>query len=226
MSRDVEEALRLRIAAVPADEEANTALVVHLIASSRYRAADAEWRAALARIRRARALGHHDAAMCLAVAEAWLARSEVARARSVFSELPPPDGTSELGHAARMFAHRLGDAEEAMLLGESVYPQAVPLAQRWVAPRLLPPTNLKGFGLREWFPGRVVERTNAGVLLVVATPATTPSARMVVEKEVTLGEWRLAAGCAPSPADTYLEVGTYEDDALCILVDLKHPGSP
>jgi hypothetical protein len=199
----------------------NGRLVTFLIEQSRFREAESEWHEALERLDPDGSLVRSSSLLALNVhrwvVKAWLERGEVERARRAFDAIPP----GLVGDTPRLWelGQQLQDAEEVRLLGESVYPASVPMEMRWTRPRFLEPLNQNGKRLREWFPGRVVHSSSKHVRVVVATPELEPAARRVVVRELSTKQWREYTCQESLPgADTFIEVGTYEDEAVRIVL--------
>jgi tetratricopeptide (TPR) repeat protein len=217
--RRAEEAFRKAVELDPANPWWNGRLVTFLIEQSRFRAAEEEWRALQERVDPdgAQVRGPSLALnMHRWVVQAWLDRGEVERARRVFNAIPLHVISEH--RKLQELRHRLEDAEEVRQLGESVYPAGTPMEARWRESLYLERVNPHGAPLREWFPGRVVHASSRGVRVVVATPDARPEARQVVVRELTRDQWRRATGGTALPrADSFIEVGTYEDDLLRIV---------
>ncbi|WP_426748626.1 hypothetical protein VZQ01_19395 [Myxococcus faecalis] len=216
-----EEAFRKAVELDPTNPWWNGRLVTFLIEQSRFRAADGEWEQALERVDPAGTVVREGAALALNmhrwVVTSWLQRGEVARARKAFDTIPLE--VVERQEVLKRLRQRLADAEEAVQLGESVYPASVPVTLRWKKPLFLDVRNENGSTLREWFPGRVVHASRHEVQLVVATPEVDPLERQVVSKTLSREQWAHAARTQALPKeDTFIEVGTYEDEALRIVL--------
>lgn len=191
----------------------NGRLVTYLIENARYRSAESEWRAAIdrvdpdgERVRSSPWLARH---LHRWVVEAWLGRGEVARAREVFQEIPSAF-VAEFSGLAKL-EHRLLDAEDVVALGASVHPPGMPIGERWKAHQL-PEQDSKERRRLEWFPGRVVEASATGVVLVFAVPAADPTQRRVLRKRLSAEEWRVAGSCPPETAHGYVEIGSYGEE--------------
>jgi tetratricopeptide (TPR) repeat protein len=194
----------------------NSRLVTFLIRRARFRNASAEWRAALRRVdpdgRRVRENTRLAMHFHRWVVQDWLEYGEVAEARSAFDVIPPIVVRTE--YHLRRLGERLEDIEEALKLGDSVYPEYIDIERRWQRPFVLP-RAFNGKQLVKWFPGRVVTADATGVTLLVAT---TDKSRMVVN-HLDASEWA-AAGWGASPAESngyFVEVGVYGDHELKIM---------
>ena len=216
-----EAAFRKAVELDPTNPWWNGRLVTFLIEQSRFRAADKEWHEAQARvdpdgtqIRQGPSLALH---LHRWVTEKWLERGEVGRARDVFNAIPLR--LLDRKESLKTLRQRLEDAEEVRLLGEPVYPASFPVQLRWKRPQYLEPSNARGSRLKEWFPGRVLQATPHEVRVVVATPEVSPTERQVVVKELTREQWHRASESIALPrADTFIEVGMYEDELLRIVL--------
>ncbi|MCP3137039.1 tetratricopeptide repeat protein [Pyxidicoccus xibeiensis] len=216
-----EEAFREAIRLDPANPWWNGRLVTFLIGQSRFRAAEQEWRALQERVDPDGTQVRQGPSLALNlhrwVVDSWLERGEVERARMVFNAIP----MDVVGQHDKLqeLRQKLEDAEEVRQLGEPVYPASVPVELRWKKARFLERVNGHGSPLKEWFPGRVVKATSQVVSVVVVTPETVPQSRQVVVKEVSREQWRRATGSKDLPrTDTFIEVGSYEDGSLSIVL--------
>lgn len=136
----------------------------------------------------------------------WLALGYVAEARDVLDQVPGVWREQE--PELRMVEHLVRDAEEALELGESVYPAGTPVEERWV-PRVTPDTNGHGSRRTRWWPGRVLAGRPDGVDFVAADPQT----RMAYRATVTGSEWCEMADQLPERARGFIEVAEYADGA-------------
>ncbi len=214
-----EEAFRKAIRLDPGNPWWNGRLMTFLIEQSRFRAAEEEWRALQERVDPDGTQVRCGPSLALNVhrwvVQSWLDRGEVERARRVFNAVPLEVVREH--RKLQELRQRLMDAEEARQLGEPVYPASTPVELRWKEPLHLERVNPHGALLREWFPGRVVRASPRSISVVVATPEVGPVSRQVVVKELTRDQWRRATGSTALPrADTFIEVGTYEDGLLRI----------
>jgi tetratricopeptide (TPR) repeat protein len=189
----------------------NTRLVTFLIRQARFRDAEQAWTESLDRLDPNGDIIQYDLHLALHVHRwvvgAWLDAGEVARARRVFSLIPETICTQHSRLEA--LALRLQDSEEAIALGESVYPAGMPPIERWRQPDYVPPTSPENLPLRAWYPGRVLSRDAKGVRVVVATPASDPSSRAVVESHLTNTEWNAAGGRALDESNPYIILAVY-----------------
>jgi tetratricopeptide (TPR) repeat protein len=221
-----EAALRDAVALEPMNAWFNGRLVTFLIGQTRFLEARREWLDALGRVdptgeivRRNPWLARH---LHRWVVSAWLDHAEVEIAREAFDMIPRH--VLEEDWDLRSLQDRLRDAEEARSLGESVYPASIPVEDRWGGPRVVPPRSGTGATLRAWYPGRVVQGTENGVVLVFATPADDPGARRVKVRELTEQEWARAARTRPEDASGFVEIGSYLDgDLLIVSLDERAP---
>lgn len=117
----------------------------------------------------------------------WLDHGEVQHARTVFDEVPSE--VVEREEDLKILQWRLQDAEEAVALGESVYPSSTPPSSRWTAPQIPP-----GEGLMSWSPGRVVSANKHAVAVVIATVRDGKPQKQVVESRITAKQWVAAGG--------------------------------
>ena len=138
-----------------------------------------------------------------AVARRWLELGRVEDAREVVDEIPMPwrRDREELRDLDRWIA----SCEQALRLGESVYPSSTPLAERWQAPRALPPRRA-GHALVDWAPGRVIAASAAEVTVILAP---TPDDAQQVTYDAQ--RWRLLTGDPAEDAGGYVEHGRYAD---------------
>jgi hypothetical protein len=156
------------------------------------------------------------------VVTTWLDHAEIELAREAFDMIPR--SVVEKDWDLRALQERLRDAEEARDLGESVYPASIPIDERWAGPRVIPQRSATGAVLRAWYPGRVVQGTDEGVVLVFATTSENSSSRRVKIKELTGQEWSRAARTRPEDATGFVEIGSYLDDDLLIMsIDERTP---
>lgn len=137
------------------------------------------------------------------VARRWIAVGRLADAREVISEIP--ERWLEQEAELRGLVQVLATQEQALRLGESVYPASTPLASRWEIPRGLRPTRA-GKSLRQWAPGRVIEASSAAVTVVVA-PTPDEAQQLTFKAE----EWSSLSGELAEDAAGFFELGTYED---------------
>jgi hypothetical protein len=137
------------------------------------------------------------------VARRWLELGRIEDAREVLSEVPQP----WLGQEAelRELDALVASHQQALIVGESVYPASAPLDDRWRRPRSLPLTRA-GRALERWAPGRVVEASAAEVTVVVAP---TPDDAQQLTFDATT--WRQLTGDPAQDAAGYFELGAYDD---------------
>ena len=136
------------------------------------------------------------------VARRWMALGRLEEAREVLTEVPQRwlDQEAEL----RELLELLTAQQQALTLGESVYPSSVPLAARWKPPRSLRQLRA-GRHLLQWAPGRVVQASAAEVTVVVA-PTSEEAQQLTFEAE----HWQRIAGEPAEDAEGFFELGTYE----------------
>lgn len=202
----------------------NARLITFLIEHARYLAATREWREALERVdptgERVASdgwLAHH---FHYWVVEAWLEEGQIELARDAFDAIPA-DIVLDSPNLCRL-EERLLDAEEAHVLGESVYPASIPVGDRWIAPRSpLPERSVSGARRLAWYPGRVIDTHDDAVMIVFATPSPDPAARRVKVRELTAADWSASARSRP---EGFFELASYEDGTVAILpIDDRAP---
>lgn len=135
------------------------------------------------------------------VACRWLALGRLADVREVLAEVPQRwlDQEPELRDLVQVVTAQ----EQALALGESVYPASVPIAVRWRHPQSLPPSR-SGHPLLAWAPGRIVGATTTAVTVVVA-PTPDEAQQLSFDAET----WRRIAGEAAENASGFFELGSY-----------------
>lgn len=182
----------------------NARHVTFLIRGGRFTDAEAAWGRALdavdpdrARVGGSSWLARHFHRW---VVQAWLDAGEVERARRVFDEVPRAvverDGTLE------GLAWRLRDAEEAVELTDSVYPASTRPEDRWVRPQL--PV---GSSAETWAPGRVLDASRKGVVVLLATPGAHGPLRALQKASLSPAQWReVGWGCRPEEACGFFEL--------------------
>lgn len=138
------------------------------------------------------------------VCRQWLALGYVQQARSVLNEIDP----RWLGSERDLSELRtlVEDHEEALRLGESVYPAEVPQQERWHEPRVLDARDADKHNLRQWWPGRVLEAHADEVIAVIAHRET----RLAQQVTFTGEEWRRFANQPAEDAEGFFELGEYE----------------
>lgn len=145
------------------------------------------------------------------VTTAWLDAGEIARARAVLDVVPSEilDSDDDL----RALQWRLADAEEAELLGDSVHPPGVPMAQRWQQPARVAQRGPGKQRLVSCLPARVVEAHEDEAVLVVGV--TTGDQRELRRVTLTPSEWEEGGGWCPlEEAAGYLYLARYDGGAL------------
>jgi tetratricopeptide (TPR) repeat protein len=201
---EAERAFRKAVELKPNHPWYNGRLVTFLIEQARFRDADQEWRDTLERMdptgegvmRSPWLVGELHAW----VVKAWLRFGEVRRARATFDSIPSylVDQTPELGQ----LEEQLEDAEEAVALGESVYPSATPLRERWVQPQAVVANHAEdGAPLRAWYPGRIAAVDDTGVHLALAVPDEDPDQRRLIARTLTHEEWKKLGWSSASEAE-------------------------
>jgi tetratricopeptide (TPR) repeat protein len=136
------------------------------------------------------------------VARRWLAVGQLEDARGVLSEIP--DLWLEEEEELRRLRDLIASQEQAMALGEDVYPVSTPLEARWKTPRALRPKRA-GKPLETWAPGRVVEASATEVTVVVA-PTPEEAQQITYDAE----SWQRLAGEPAEDAAGFFELGIYE----------------
>ena len=136
------------------------------------------------------------------VARRWLAVGRLDDAREVLSEVPERWLAEEA--ELRELLQVLTAQEQALALGESVYPASTPVEARWSHPRSLRSVR-SGRQLIAWAPGRVVEALPTAVTVVVA-PTPDEAQQLTFDAET----WRHMAGELAEDADGFFELGSYE----------------
>ena len=139
------------------------------------------------------------------IVNAYLVVGDCHRARKVFNTIPP-DVIRVIGQQLKQ---TLEDSEEAERLYTSVYPSYVPMALRWISPRLSPDTYLDN-QLKEWFPGRVSldECSETSVIVTWVEPHT----QRVFCKTFDRDHWIEFGGIIPKDENPFfLEIATYQN---------------
>ena len=136
------------------------------------------------------------------VARRWLAVGRLDDAREVLSEVPERWLAEEA--ELRELLQVLTAQEQALALGESVYPASTPVEARWSHPRSLRSVR-SGRPLIAWAPGRVVEARPTAVTVIVA-PTPDEAQQLTFDAE----SWRRLAGEPAEDADGFFELGSYE----------------
>ncbi len=182
----------------------NSRLVTFLISQARYQDAEQEWMEALDRVDPDRVRIREDERLALNfhrwVVRAWLDNGEISRARKAFDEIPDELIAKDAG--LRNLAWRLEDAEEALELGESVYPAGLPVPERWRRPDAVSPVAPDGSPLQGWFPGRILEADPEQVTVVLAVPEPEPQKRRVIRTSLSAEEWQQYGGWGLLPEVT------------------------
>jgi hypothetical protein len=144
------------------------------------------------------------------VCRQWLALGYVQQARSVLDEIDPR--WLEHEHELTELRTLVEDHEEALRLGESVYPAEVPQHERWQKPRVLDARNASKSTLRRWWPGRVLEARPSEVVVVIAEPSTRLAQQVIFNEQ----EWRDAANQPAEDAEGFFELGEYDGGARIV----------
>lgn len=136
------------------------------------------------------------------VARRWLALGRLDEAREVISEIPE----RWLAEEAELhdLVQSLTAQEQALALGEAVYPASTPIEARWRSPRNLRPSR-SGRALVSWAPGRVVEASPAAVTVVVA-----PTPDDAQQLTFDAASWERMAGDPAEDSGGFFELGIYE----------------
>lgn len=233
--KDAEHAFRKAVELRPDHPWYNGRLVTFLIDQARFRAAEEEWHLALERMDPD---GENVAkSPWLAkeahrwVVKAWLRFGEVRRAREVLDDIPEERFSDEPWY--QDLREAVEDAEEALLLGESVYPSTTRMNERWIVPRevlMLAPDH---HALRSWFPGRVMSSDADGIHLVLAVPGESAEKRRLISRTLTLDEWQRHALPAPhagvDPEEgrfVYLAIYEHASDPQGLVRILPQPERP
>jgi tetratricopeptide (TPR) repeat protein len=136
------------------------------------------------------------------VARRWLAAGCLGEAREVMSEVPLH--WLEQENELRTLIETITAQEQSMVLGESVYPTNVPVADRWNVPKALKQKRA-GHLLMMWAPGRVVAANAEGVTVIVA-PTPTEAQQLTFDPT----SWQRMAGEPAEDAEGFFELGGYE----------------
>lgn len=210
--KDAESAFREAVKLRPDHPWYNGRLVTFLIEQARFRAAREEWYAALERMdpdRENVALSPWLAKESHRwVVKAWLRFGEVARAREVLDDIPEESFAQERWYLE--IRQAVEDAEEAIRLGESVYPSSTAMSERWIVPREVLMRAPAGCELRSWFPGRVAGIDEDGVHLALAVPQDEAQKRRLISRTLTPEEWRRHAHIE-AKEERFVFLAIYED---------------
>lgn len=191
----------------------NSRLITSLVDQARVRDAETAWRATLRQVDPTGDRTERDPWVASQlhrwVAEAWLRRGEVKRARAVLDTLSSralrEQGIPEL-------LHRLQDSEEAVALAESVRPPGMAIGQRGTT--VLSERDSHGRQRLRWFAGRVLGVGEAGVEVVYAEPPRGEAARAVFREQISPDDWSLMSRSAPDAlASPWFELGEYGEAA-------------
>lgn len=213
---EAERAFRKAVALRPDHPWYNGRLVTFLIEQARFRDADQAWQEALERVDPT-GEGVLQAPWLFDefyrwIVKAWLRMGEVRRARAAFDTIPwhMLDQRTKLED----LREELEDAEEAVALGESVYPSSTPMSDRWVQPAdVVPNQSQDGLSLKAWFPGRVSSVDEEGVHLALAVPDPEPEKRRLIVRTLSPKEWTQLGFCSMAEAaERFVFVAIYQDD--------------
>ncbi|MFT3714067.1 MAG: tetratricopeptide repeat protein [Archangium sp.] len=181
----------------------NARLVSFLIAHGKTNDALAAWNVALDSIDPDRARVAQNSWLARQmhrwVVASWLDAGEVGHARAAFDEIP--DALVDAEPHLKQLRWRLEDAEEAVLLAESIYPASVPPDSRWKDPQVPP-----GGVLKSWTPGRVVSADKDGVVLMLAAIENGRPIKKVVRSFVPAKKWLKVGWGKPSEASGFVEI--------------------
>jgi hypothetical protein len=160
------------------------------------------------------------------VVKAWLSVGEFHRARTVFDDIPNDSFSGELWY--RDLREAVEDAEEALRLGESVYPSTTPMSERWLIPREILEHAPAYHKLRSWFPGRVSAIDDDGIHLVLAVPHEDTEKRRLVSRTLMPEDWlRFAGGDIPEEGDfIFLAIYDHATDPQGIVRISMQPPPP
>lgn len=176
-----------------------------LIERAMFRAADDEWALAVEN-----ELPRIDWEACRPVVDAWLRFGEAGRAMNAFDAIPSSCSGEPWYQELR---EAVEDAEEAQHLGESVYPSATPMRERWVMP-----SELAAHGPREWFPGRVSAVDANGIHVALGIPHPDASKRRLIVLTLACDEWQRYADHEPE-AGRFIFVAALDGEGapICIV---------
>jgi len=212
--KEAERAFRKAVELRPEHPWYNGRLVTFLIGQARFRAAQDEWRSALERMDPdgeyvaespwlAQEVHRH-------VVKAWLRFGEVRRAREVLDDIPAESFLEEQWY--QNLRESVEDAEEALRLGESVYPSTTKMSERWIVPREVLMQAPADHALRSWFPGRVAAVDSNGIHLALGVPHEDADKRRLLSRTLTPAEWQRYAGVDPEEG-TFVFLAIYQDVA-------------
>lgn len=213
---EAERAFRKAVALRPDHPWYNGRLVTFLIEQARFRDADQAWQEALERVDPT-GEGVLQAPWLFDefyrwIVKAWLRMGEVRRARAAFDTIP----WHMLDQSPKLedLREELEDAEEAVALGESVYPSSTPMSDRWVQPAdVVPNQSQDGLSLKAWFPGRVSSVDEEGVHLALAVPDPEPEKRRLIVRTLSPKEWTQLGFCSMAEAaERFVLVAIYEGE--------------
>jgi tetratricopeptide (TPR) repeat protein len=206
----------------------NSRLVTFMVSQARFQDAEQAWSAALERLDPDRVRIHEDERLARSfhrwVVRAWLENGEVARARAAFDEIPAEVAANDV--ELRNLAWRLEDAEEAVALGESVYPAGVPVSERWRRPSAVAERAPDGSGLQSWFPGRILEAEEDQLTVVLAVPEPEPMKRRVIRTVMTAEEWQRFGGWGQLPEVSGFFIFARYESGVARLIHQQVPQPP
>ena len=136
------------------------------------------------------------------IVKAWLEAGEVRRARDAMDTVP----LDLLDARADNLRQAIEDAEEAERLGIAVYPSDVPMAKRWVAPRLAQAEH-EGRSLEAWYPGRVALAEDESDRVIVT--CVVPVEERVLAQTFETKAWRELGGEVPGDQPLFVELAVY-----------------
>jgi hypothetical protein len=154
--------------------------------------------------------------MSLKQVQEFLSVAMVSRAKILFDSMP--EETTEEYAKVR---EQLANYEEAMVLGESVYPSKTVHSTRWVKAQAVPEASRTGAARRAWYPGRVrrlfTRDSERWVELVFAVPAVRLADVRVKISEIKCSSFLMASGSQPA-VNQYIEIGSYGDNSIIICI--------
>jgi tetratricopeptide (TPR) repeat protein len=215
--QEAERAFRKAVDLKPNHPWYNGRLVTFLIEQARFRDAETEWREALERVDPTGDGVYRSPWLVrelhVWVVKAWLRFGETRRAREAFDSIP--SFLVDQSPALDDLEHELHDAEEAVKLGESVYPSATPMSERWVQPPDVVANHAPdGKPLRAWYPGRIAAVDETGVHLALAIPDPDPRLRRLIARTLSPEEWGKLGFCSAAEAERrFVYVAIYGEAA-------------
>jgi tetratricopeptide (TPR) repeat protein len=187
----------------------NSRLVTFLVEQGRPRSAQEAWKEALENVDPDgdRLITDPELADHLHywVAQAWLEAGNSAEATAILRSIPK----EVIQRSSRLpgLWQRVLAAAEADALGFAVYPESVPMKQRWVGPRAIEVEP----GCK-WWPGVVLGANKARVQIGYGERTGSGLASFTIELD---GErWRDQTGVSPERAEGFVELAEGEDGGL------------